>query len=181
MGPTDRSLLPETKSNRTRIADVVISYLCASGLSPGLWLERLRQLWPHAAPADRIIRGGGNPGTAGTFVTPTYTFGYAKIKAGPLRHCRHYCLQTGGHPSHCPSSSQSMQPSNTLLIVPGTRLEPPTTTVVEAQKIQSRNQARLLNVGVEDGCLQYINTSYVIVHLRLINKYIYRHSNMQLV
>jgi hypothetical protein len=50
-------LLDETKSDRTKVADVVISYVCASGLSAGLWLERLRLLWPDAAGDDPLIRG----------------------------------------------------------------------------------------------------------------------------
>jgi hypothetical protein len=57
VGAIELRLLPETKSNRTKVADIVISYLCASGLAPGLWVERLRRLWVHATPGDYIIRG----------------------------------------------------------------------------------------------------------------------------
>jgi hypothetical protein len=57
VGVIELRLLPETKSNRTRVADVVISYLCASGLAPGLWFERLSRLWPSKAPNAPLIRG----------------------------------------------------------------------------------------------------------------------------
>ena len=67
VGAIELRLLPETKSNRTKVADVVISYLCASGLAPGLWLERLQQVWPNAMPSDPIIRGKD-----GTRWTSTY-------------------------------------------------------------------------------------------------------------
>jgi hypothetical protein len=68
VGAVELRLLPETKSNRTKVADVVISYICASGLSPGLWLERLRQSWPTAEPLDYIIRGReGSRWTSTTF------------------------------------------------------------------------------------------------------------------
>jgi hypothetical protein len=46
IGVIELRLLPKTKSSRTKVADVIISYLCASGLAPGLWVERLRRLWP---------------------------------------------------------------------------------------------------------------------------------------
>ena len=62
VGIVELRLLPETKSNRTRVADVVISYLCASGLAPGLWFEWLRQLWPTRSPSDLVLRGSvGQP------------------------------------------------------------------------------------------------------------------------
>lgn len=68
VGAIELRLLPETKSNRTKVADVVISYLCASGLAPGLWLERLRRTWPDAEPMDFIIRGeGGTTWTSAYF------------------------------------------------------------------------------------------------------------------
>jgi hypothetical protein len=57
VGVLELRLLPETKSNRTKVADVVISYVSASGLQPGLWTERLRRLWPAALPQERLIRG----------------------------------------------------------------------------------------------------------------------------
>jgi hypothetical protein len=57
VGVIEIRLLPETKTNRTKVADVVISYLCGSGLTPGLWLERLRRLWPGVRATDFLIRG----------------------------------------------------------------------------------------------------------------------------
>jgi hypothetical protein len=68
VGVIELRLLPETKSNRTRVADVVISYLCASGLAPGLWFDRLRRLWPHRSPSDPVLRGSdGQPWTSRSF------------------------------------------------------------------------------------------------------------------
>jgi hypothetical protein len=57
VGAIELRLLPETKSSRTKVADVVISYICASGLTPGLWLDRLRGLWPTALPHECLIKG----------------------------------------------------------------------------------------------------------------------------
>jgi hypothetical protein len=57
VGVLELRLLPETKGNRTKVVDVVISYVCASGLQPGLWVERLRLLWPRATSTDRMLRG----------------------------------------------------------------------------------------------------------------------------
>jgi hypothetical protein len=57
VGAIELRLLPETKSSRTKVADVVISYLCASGLAPGLWFEHLHCLWPGATGLDPLIRG----------------------------------------------------------------------------------------------------------------------------
>jgi hypothetical protein len=37
-------LLPDTKSSRTIQADVIVAYQCASGLSLGKWLDRVRAL-----------------------------------------------------------------------------------------------------------------------------------------
>jgi hypothetical protein len=45
-GVLELRLLHETKSNRTKVADFVIAYACALGLSLGLWVKRLRRLWP---------------------------------------------------------------------------------------------------------------------------------------
>lgn len=68
VGVLELRLLPETKSNRTKVADVVMSYACASGLQPGLWIERLRQLWPTAPPHAFIICGhDGTPWTSQYF------------------------------------------------------------------------------------------------------------------
>jgi len=62
VGVIELRLLPETKSNRTQVADVVISYLCASGLSPGLWIDRLLRLWPQPQPSDLLIKGADGRG-----------------------------------------------------------------------------------------------------------------------
>jgi hypothetical protein len=59
VGAIELRLLPETKTSRTKVADVVISYLCASGLTPGLWLDRLRRLWPGSSSAEFLIQGKG--------------------------------------------------------------------------------------------------------------------------
>jgi len=40
-------LLPETKTNRTSRADMYVAYHSASGLSIGIWLQRLRDLHQH--------------------------------------------------------------------------------------------------------------------------------------
>jgi hypothetical protein len=62
IGAIELRLLPETKSTRTKVADVVISYVCASGLASGLWLERLQLLWSGATTTDPVICGGsGQP------------------------------------------------------------------------------------------------------------------------
>jgi hypothetical protein len=47
-----------------KVADIIISYLCASGLNPGIWMECLRRKWPKATATDCIIRG--RDGTAWT-------------------------------------------------------------------------------------------------------------------
>jgi len=57
VGVIELRLLPETKSTRTKVADVVISYICASGLTLGLWLERLGLLWPGVHSSSAIIKG----------------------------------------------------------------------------------------------------------------------------
>jgi hypothetical protein len=41
VGVVSLRLLPETKTNPSRIADVIIAHTCWSGLSLGVWLERL--------------------------------------------------------------------------------------------------------------------------------------------
>ena len=70
IGVIELRLLPETKTNRTKVADIVIAYACASGLTLGLWLERLRCLWPDAPAALPIIRGStGTPWTSHYFCT----------------------------------------------------------------------------------------------------------------
>jgi hypothetical protein len=60
-GVIELRLLPETKTNRTKVADIVIAYACASGLALGVWLERLRCLWPDALADSPIIRGSTGP------------------------------------------------------------------------------------------------------------------------
>jgi hypothetical protein len=62
VGIIELRLLPETKSSHTKVADIVISYLCASGLAPGLWLERLHRLWSNAKPHDLLIKGDDGRG-----------------------------------------------------------------------------------------------------------------------
>jgi hypothetical protein len=70
VGAIELRLLPETKSNLTKIADVVISYVTASGLVPGLWLERLRSLWLPTLGDSPLIRGSsGAPWTSLYFRT----------------------------------------------------------------------------------------------------------------
>jgi hypothetical protein len=62
VGAIELRLLPETKTNRTKVADVVIAYICASGLTPGLWLDRLRQVWDPTHPHEFLIQGkNGHP------------------------------------------------------------------------------------------------------------------------
>jgi hypothetical protein len=41
VGVVEIRLLPETKSNSAATADIIVAYTCWSGLSLGLWLERL--------------------------------------------------------------------------------------------------------------------------------------------
>jgi hypothetical protein len=60
IGVIELRLLPETKTNRTKVADIVIAYACASGLTLGLWIERLRSHWPDALADSPIIRGSRN-------------------------------------------------------------------------------------------------------------------------
>jgi hypothetical protein len=57
VGAIELRLLAETKTDRTKVADVVVSYATAAGFVPGLWMERLRALWPDALPSDPVIRG----------------------------------------------------------------------------------------------------------------------------
>jgi len=59
VGVIEMNLLAETKTNRTKVADVVVAYTTlASGLSLGTWMERLRRLWPdHDDQGVPMIRG----------------------------------------------------------------------------------------------------------------------------
>lgn len=62
-------LLPQTKSNRTTRADVVVAHTTLSGLSPGLWCERVAllffgtKLWP-SSPGPIFIESDGTPWTS---------------------------------------------------------------------------------------------------------------------
>jgi hypothetical protein len=47
VGAVEHTLLAETKSDPTLVADVVIAYTTLSGLSVGFWLERLLQFAPY--------------------------------------------------------------------------------------------------------------------------------------
>jgi len=59
VGVVEMTLLEETKTNRTSVADIVVAYTAlASGLSLGMWLERLQALWPDHVNGDvPLIRG----------------------------------------------------------------------------------------------------------------------------
>ena len=57
IGALELHLLPKMKSDQTKVVDVVISYVCASGLSPGLWVEHLSHLWLASNPTDHVIQG----------------------------------------------------------------------------------------------------------------------------
>jgi hypothetical protein len=76
MGAVAMDLLPQTKSNQTATADVVIAYTTASGKSLGLWLDRL---WAACPPAARLpsayvlCHDSGIPWTSHYF---RYTFVY---------------------------------------------------------------------------------------------------------
>jgi hypothetical protein len=50
MGLVTGTLLPETKTDPTQAADVVIAYRCLSGLSLGLWMDRLATFQATAQP-----------------------------------------------------------------------------------------------------------------------------------
>jgi hypothetical protein len=41
VGVVEIRLLPETKTNSARVADIIVAYTCFSGLSLGTWMERL--------------------------------------------------------------------------------------------------------------------------------------------
>jgi hypothetical protein len=70
IGAIELRLLKETKSNRTKVADVVIAYASASGLVLGLWLERLRFHTRDTGVEARLIRGSsGLPWTSRYFRT----------------------------------------------------------------------------------------------------------------
>ena len=67
MGAIQLRLLSQTKSQRTQVADCVIAHTTKfSKLSLGLWIERMRALWPdHADGGVPLIWGGsGNRWTS---------------------------------------------------------------------------------------------------------------------
>jgi len=59
VGVIEANLLPETKTNRTKVADIVVAHTTlATGLSWGKWLERLRRLWPDSTEEGvALVRG----------------------------------------------------------------------------------------------------------------------------
>lgn len=59
VGVIEMRLLDETKTNRTKVADVIVAYTSlSSGLSLGLWIDRMKALWPDAQNDDAFVRGG---------------------------------------------------------------------------------------------------------------------------
>ena len=54
VGVIEYRLLEQTKSDRTRAADCVTAYCTGSGLSPGLWIERLVDLL-RLVPGDQTV------------------------------------------------------------------------------------------------------------------------------
>jgi len=58
VGVVEMNLLEETKTNRTKVADVIVAYKAlASGLSLGIWVERMKRLWPDAEGDVPFVRG----------------------------------------------------------------------------------------------------------------------------
>jgi hypothetical protein len=61
-GAVQWNLLPETKTNRTSVADVVMAYTSSAGLSVGKWLHRLRASMSSAKfPKTAIVGRNGTP------------------------------------------------------------------------------------------------------------------------
>ena len=59
VGVVEMLLLDETKTNRTKVADMVVAYKSlSSGLSLGMWIERMNNLWPDAEGDTAFVRGG---------------------------------------------------------------------------------------------------------------------------
>ena len=59
IGVIEMLLLDETKTNRTKVADVIVAYKSlSSGLSLGMWIDRMEALWPEADGSDPFVRGG---------------------------------------------------------------------------------------------------------------------------
>jgi hypothetical protein len=46
VGVIEMNLLEETKTNRTKVADIVAYKTLGTGLNLGIWIERLEALWP---------------------------------------------------------------------------------------------------------------------------------------
>jgi len=58
VGVIEMTLLEETKSNRTKVADMIIAYTALSSqLSLGVWIDRMKALWPDAEGDVAFIRG----------------------------------------------------------------------------------------------------------------------------
>lgn len=71
-GAVDLRLSPQTKSDPTRQADVLLAYTSSSGLSPGRWLHRLRtalNLTKFPVSADPIFETDGRRWTSNYFRT----------------------------------------------------------------------------------------------------------------
>ena len=67
-------LLPETKSQRTAAADVILAYETISGYQPGLWVQRLKAAMPqgHHGPASLspvFLTARGGPWTSSYYRT----------------------------------------------------------------------------------------------------------------
>ena len=76
MGVVAMDLLPQTKSNQTATADVIIAYTTASGKSLGRWLSRLWSLCPRSErlPSSYVLcHKSGLPWTSHYF---RYTYVY---------------------------------------------------------------------------------------------------------
>ena len=59
VGVIEVLLLDETKTNRAKVADVIVAYKSlSSGLSLGAWIDRMEALWPEAEGSDPFARGG---------------------------------------------------------------------------------------------------------------------------
>lgn len=74
-------LLPQTKTTRSRRADVIIAYTTNSGLSPGTWFQRLRSLSPRCPPTQLLFQpsGAGPPWTSSLYRT-TYLYPFLHLQ-----------------------------------------------------------------------------------------------------
>jgi hypothetical protein len=72
-GAVQWNLLPETKTNRTSVADVVMAYSSSAGLSVGKWLHRLRASMGlddfPTTPTPVFVHEDGRPWTSHYFRT----------------------------------------------------------------------------------------------------------------